>query len=1334
MMVNRLQLMLWATCVWAGGLPLSGQTDAPRVLRADHHAQPSGFLPNGGQWPDEVTGRLRMGTADLWMTADGWRAEVFGPGWDALTAHEAVVGETSLQSQVWQVRFVGASTAFDLEWGDPTAETRFNFYRGSDPSRWAEGLQSRQSLSYRGVWPGVDLHMHPVRGERNAAKYAWTLAPGADISDIVLHMTGARSASDGEGGLRHALGGQDAPWGLISESAPWCYQTHGARLATVPCHCDVTPSEGGGLEVRYAIDGPMDPTRPLVIDPEIQFASFVGSTGDSWGFTAGYDDNGRLIGGSGARETGYPTTAGAIDATFNGGEFDVGISVWSEDGSALDYSTYLGGGNMEFPHSIASDAAGDIFIMGTTGSASFPVTANALGTSFIGGDNIDLGANHFYGSYNAGCDLFVTKLSGPDGAMLASTFIGGSGNDGLNIGEKLNYNYGDVCRGEIAVDPSGGVWVASSTNSPDFPLFQAFEPVLQGGSDGVIFRLSNNLASLEFSSYIGGADDDAAFGIQFNAAGDLAYIAGGTKSADFITTTGAVVPDLQGDVDAFLARLNLGGAFPTVDAATFFGTQDYDQAYFVQLDTEDHPFLMGQTRGPLPISGPGVYADNPNGSTFVARFSPDLEALEWCTRVGANQTDIDISPTAFLVSDCDEVYLSGWGGATNASNSGYAFSSTTNGMPTTADAYQFSTDGSDFWLGVLAPGGTDLTYGSFLGGPFANEHVDGGTSRFDKNGTVYQAVCAGCGGFDDFPTTDGAYSENNLSSNCNLGVFKFNLGSLIAIIDIDNSDGLCVGDPIQFVNNSFGGTQYEWFFGDLNTSNEENPEYLYDSGGQWDIMLIVSDPTGSGGCLEPDTAVASVFIQEVPQPTVDLVEPICEGMTVTLQAWGGADLVWQNDPTLNATDTPTPEATPAVTTTYYVEETNACGTGVDSVTVEVTSLDISVSNDATICLGETVNLVASGGDDVVWSPAVGLSDPLSETTSATPDATTTYTAAVSTEEGCYEEGEVTVNVVTSTPGGVTWPTEYLCPGQGLYLQASPGDTYLWSPAEFLNNPLSPTPFAAPPMDMTFVAQIANVCGVGVDSVAVAFVSPSASAAGGGWICEGSSLVLEASEGSAYSWSPAYLVDNPTAQTPVASPLESTPFVVHVTDAFGCSASDTVWVEVWPAPEVHAGPDQAVDFFESTLLQGSVFGAVAFEWSPSDGLSCSDCLQPILEGPEAPLAFQLLAVSEEGCIGSDSVFVDVFAPAFVPNAFTPNNDGVNDVFRVAGEHLRGYQLEIFDRWGNLVFFSEDPQEVWLGNDQIQSGDHFLPDGVYNWRLRHELRDGPRLLNGHVVLVR
>ena len=142
-------------------------------------------------------------------------------------------------------------------------------------------------------------------------------------------------------------------------------------------------------------------TRELIIDPEIEFGSFVGSTADSWGFTAAYDDEGRLIGGSGVRDNGYPTTAGAISTTFSGGDFDFGISVFSSDGSMLEYSTYLGGSQREYPHSLVTDETGDIYVMGTTGSQNFP-PPRMLTNRVHRGPFLDLGGFSFFGMFENG--------------------------------------------------------------------------------------------------------------------------------------------------------------------------------------------------------------------------------------------------------------------------------------------------------------------------------------------------------------------------------------------------------------------------------------------------------------------------------------------------------------------------------------------------------------------------------------------------------------------------------------------------------------------------------------------------------------------------------------------------------------------------------------------------------------------------------------------------------------------------------------------------------------------------------------------------------------------
>lgn len=1308
-----------------------GEPRRGRVVQGmKHEAKRLEFIPNGGQWPEEVVARTSLGVGQFWLERNGWVADVRGPGFDALTGHGAWgAGGKRLEGHAWRVTWEGSASEPEVV-GEEPVEQVVNYYLGADPGRWASGLVPVERMRLREVWAGVEVRMHGDFAGRNRMKYDFVVAPGADAGVVRLLHAGTVPRLEADGSLVHALGKPGEVWGEIRELPPFAYQILEGQIHSIPCSYTLQPLPDGTFRVGFAL-GAYDATQELVIDPELVFASFIGSTADSWGVTAGYDPSDRLIGGSGVLGQGYPTTAGAWDQTFGGGWFDVGLSFFDADGGGLAFSTYIGGTGMDFPHSIVSDDLGNIFLMGTTGSANFPTTAGAAQGVFTGGPPVDLGANQFYGSYDQGSDIFVVKLSGANGSLLASTFMGGGGNDGLNLGVELNYNYGDVCRGEIAIDALGAPWVATTTSSSNFTMVGAFDGTLSGATDAVIFRLSPDLGTLTWSSYLGGSSDDSGYGIQFAQGSQRVYVTGGTRSNSFPSVAGSAQPTYGGGVDGFLALLEPSGAGWGLTRSTYIGSSAYDQSYFVQLDTEDRPYACGQTTGNLSLVGP-VYAANPNGSTFVAQYAPDLASLTLRTRVGLNQTSVDISPTAFLVSDCDEIYISGWGGETNTFNSAYITNSTTTGMPTTPDAEQLTTDGSDFWLGVLSPGAAALTYGTFFGGSFSNEHVDGGTSRFDKNGTVYQAVCAGCGGFDDFPTTGGVWSPNNLASNCNLGVFKFNLGSLAADIDIEAPDVICPGEPVSFVNTSIGGTTYEWFFGDLDSSTEENPTHTYLTAGEWEVMLVVSAGPDGTGCLAPDTAYATLFVADLPNPSIDEVGVLCGGESVTLQAWGTGDLAWNPHPTLTGGNTATPTVTPTTTTTYTVEDSNECGAATASVTVVVGTADFDITPSQPMCLGDVVDLALTGAVGVTWSPTVGLGTPGAPSTTASPPVTTTYTAYGVTAEGCEGEETVTLYVVPSAPGGEVYPEIFLCAGQGVYLQAAEGDSYLWSPATSLSNPLLPNPYALPSASTTYAVSIANVCGVGVDSVTVTLITPSVDASGGGWMCRGESMTLTASPGVNYSWNPASLAGTPTAQTTVVFPVESTTFTVFVTDDFGCTASSQIEVGVWQPPYVDAGPDREIDWLDETRLFGTV-DADTFWWSPPEALSCSDCLTPVVLQSE-PGWFVLSTISDQGCIGRDSVHLEVFFPVYVPTAFTPNQDGINDVFRVEGVEPRGYRLEIFNRWGEMVFWSTDPEEPWLGNEQVKGGEHYVPDGVYSWRLRFELRDGPYLLEGPVTLVR
>ena len=210
--------------------------------------------------------------------------------------------------------------------------------------------------------------------------------------------------------------------------------------------------------MRFSFPEGYDTTKELIIDPEIVFATYTGATTDNWGFTATYDEAGHLYAGGASFGVGYPTTVGAFQEEFAGGDLagpfqtDIGISKFSTDGSDLIYSTYLGGGDSnEMPHSMFVSDDNELVVLGSTGSNEYPTTDNAFDTSFNGGNPFS-GANNI--QYTNGADIVVARFSTDGSDLVASTYLGGSGDDGLNLAADLTFNYADEARGEVFLDLS----------------------------------------------------------------------------------------------------------------------------------------------------------------------------------------------------------------------------------------------------------------------------------------------------------------------------------------------------------------------------------------------------------------------------------------------------------------------------------------------------------------------------------------------------------------------------------------------------------------------------------------------------------------------------------------------------------------------------------------------------------------------------------------------------------------------------------------------------------------------------------------------------------------
>ena len=307
--------------------------------------------------------------------------------------------------------------------------------------------------------------------------------------------------------------------------------------------------------------------------------------------------------------------------------------------------------------------------MGSTGSSDYPTSNNAYDTSFNNGDffgfiNYPANTSSYYLEYPNGTDIVVTKFSADGSNLLGSTFVGGSKNDGINEsganninGNKLCYFYADEYRGEITLDSFGNCYVASSSSSLDFPLLNPSQTTIGGLQDAVAFKLNSSLTSLLWSTYIGGSDDDAGYSIQLNNQ-EQALICGGTISNNLFTTSNSLNQNYGGNIDGFIQKHNTQNG--TILASSYIGDSGFNQCYFVQVDIDDNVYLFGLTNSPYSIYPSNVY--NSLGAQFIHKLDSNLSTTLVSTSFGNGNLSRNITPSAFLVSDCGLIYISGWGG------------------------------------------------------------------------------------------------------------------------------------------------------------------------------------------------------------------------------------------------------------------------------------------------------------------------------------------------------------------------------------------------------------------------------------------------------------------------------------------------------------------------------------------------------------------------------------------------------------------------------------------------------------------------------------------------
>jgi gliding motility-associated-like protein len=778
------------------------------------------FIENKGQWDSKVKFQGDAGAGSFFIRSSGFT--VLQHNESDMTAIRESIHNTGksgapnerliLHSHAYNVDFIGASSSVQVI-PDKPITTYNNYFIGNDPSKWASNCKIYQAVTVKDVYPNVDVRYYTGNGN---IKYDIIAKPGSDLNKIALRYAGADNIEVKNKELRVTTS-----TAMVKELAPYTYQFDGKEKRELSCKYVVKDGV-----VKFDVKG-YDRKATIIIDPSIVFSALSGSRSDNWGFTATYGPDGSMYGGGIVFGTGFPVTTGAFQTLFSGGggdgPHDIGIVKLPPNGGPRVYATYIGGSGNEQPHSLIVDPQGNLIIAGRTNSSNYPL--------FPAGNSDGPQGGH---------DIVVTKLNAAGSLLIGSKRIGGAEDDGVNINatrsgtNSLQRNYGDDGRSEVILDAAGNIYVASCTQSGDFKIVNGFQTVKGGDprkpgggqQDAVVLKLNSNVSTLLFSTYLGGKGDDAAYVLSLAPSGNI-FVAGGTGSDDFPgNKTGTIGTALSGTIDGFVAEISNNGA--SLVRSTYIGTTGIDQVYGIQFDNKGFPYVMGQTTGSWKNVN-ATYFDK-DGKQFIAKLQPDLSSYVYSTAFGtAGSSTPNISPTAFLVDRCENVYVSGWGGFYGTSNN-YG-SSGTLGLPKTADAFQSNTDGKDFYFFVLKKNAVSQLFGSFFGEintPGRGcDHVDGGTSRFDANGVIYQAICGNCLQLDPgafYPTTDGSRNGTAGRSGgggCNLGLLKINFNLAGVGVNIQSAiDGVpadtagCIPLTVVFTDRIRQATEYIWNFGD----------------------------------------------------------------------------------------------------------------------------------------------------------------------------------------------------------------------------------------------------------------------------------------------------------------------------------------------------------------------------------------------------------------------------------------------------------------------------------------------------------------------------------------
>lgn len=1338
-----------------------------QVVTAHDHPRLT-FTENNGQWDKTILYRAGLDGGALFLERDRLTFNLYDK-YKAKQFHNTNINKISklddkIDGHAFSVVFEGCNKNSSIEKLQQGSYYE-NFFIDNNQSKWKSNVKNYHQLWLKNLYNAIDYEILTIDGN---IKYNIHIMPNGNIDDVKLNYKGIDRIQ-----LRKGALSLKTEFTELVEQKPYAYQLINGVKKEVACEFVLK-----NKTITYKLPQGYNKNYELIIDPLLVFAAQSGSTADNFGMTATYDAFGNLYSGGIIFDIGYPTSLGAYSSTFFGpafyGNTDVVITKYNSSGNALLFSTYLGGNHTETVNSLIVDKNDNLCFYGVTGSSNFPTTTNAYDNTFNGGVLIGFINNGHRFTY--GTDIYVAKFNTTGTTLLASTYIGGSANDGINHSnsynyynwppippstlntvmpepkyDSLQYNYGDHSRGEIQLDAQNNIYITSSTRSFDFPTINGFDNTLGGKQDGVLLKFNPNLTTLLYSSFIGGSNNDSGNGLIID--NNDVYVTGGTCSNDFPYATSGYQTSFQGGKsDGYIIRVNALGN--SVLNGTYIGTALYDQSYFIQSDKQKNIYVYGQSSGNMPIlqaiTSSTVF-NVPKTHQFISRFDKTLTTINMSTVFGHDTISPDISPSAFSVDRCSNIYLSGWGSSIFSPPS-------LSGMPL-LNPTQNTTDGNDFYFMGIDSNAAVLKYGSYFGGNISREHVDGGTSRFDPQGKIYQSVCAGCGGNQDFPVTPGAWPGTpgftNYSSNCNNGVIKIDFQLILAVSTINtNTLSGCAPLTVNYTNANPGNT-YIWYLSNSDTTSIiTNPVITYTNPGTYSVSLVVYN---SLACNIKDSSCTIITVYPVPNASFTSTLLPCTNTisitnTNTLVATNTYSWNWGDSSPTSTLIAPPPHTYSA--SGIYTLNLTAISAGGCSAkatqTISVFNFVPSVTRDS-ICFGQHTTLTASGGNSYSWTPVFTLNNGFIATPIASPTTTTIYSVTINNNSPGFVCSKTLTTSIIVFPK-ITSAFSYSIGACNNNVQFTDASTisptnWQWSFGDSnIGSTQNPLHYYGLPGAYTISLVATNQFGckdTSNQTITIAGFTP-VSVNLSQTKCEHDTIQLQANGGVIYSWEPAQYLSNSNISNPKAFPLTMTIYTVTISTINGtdtCKSQLSTTVNIYP----FTYNTNSITISSSTITLGQTATVTLNGFTQVGNLILSPAVNYSVNGtniitltPTKTGEYNLYFTDQHNCkhlLKTILVVVETDlcneGTVYLPTGFTPNGDGTNDILFIRSNFVSEVYLTIYDRWGEKLFETSDVKNGWDGMFKGKQ----LDQGVYGYYMTFKCNNGQESFKkGNITLLR